>query len=267
MKKTTTLTFLIACVTAVQLLAQCRLVRVESSDTSETHYLSYDKLGRLSAYAIHVLSEGKTNKYAYRFAYNDRDKVVSNHVSYNDTIFNIRNYIYEGDVMKRIYFITPKDSVLETGEVFYNERGQVTHFFSKKTSGDTFSVRYQYAPEGWLKQLTQQSNKPENSFTLDHKWDANQSIMDDVARIFFAGYAISPMNNIVLSIEPLSVKGNLKGMTRYKPTKEGKLEKDFDSEIFDLKANAEGLWIENKYRDTFENKVFTYRGFYEGCKN
>jgi hypothetical protein len=252
---------------ANSLFAQCRLVRIEMSDTSSTDYLSYDKLGRLAAYKSEFFAAGKINAYHHHFFYNEKDQLVSNQIWYNDTIVAIRNYRYDGDVMKGVYIITPKDSVLETGQLFYNERGQVNRFFSKKTNGDTFSVRYQYAPEGWLQKVTQQSNLPESCFIIENQWDANERIKDEPSFIFFAGYAISPMSRAVMPVEPLSVKGNLKSRAQYRINKENKVEKMDENEVFDLKANQEGLWIENKWRDVLQNTVVTCRAIYEGCKN
>jgi hypothetical protein len=40
-----------------------------------------------------------------------------------------------------------------------------------------------------------------------------------------------------------------------------------EDEVFDIKANAEGLWTENKWRNMMDNKVITAYAFYEGCKN
>jgi hypothetical protein len=267
MKKTNIFIALICLLATLQLSAQCRLVRTELSDTSETQYYYYDKMGRLSSVKYEGFYEAKPFKTVLNFAYNNKDKVVSAEVFYDDTLFNVKNYLYEGDVMKQVFFISPQDSVLETGQLFYNPQGQLSHFFSKKTNGDTFSIHYEYAPEGWMKRATQKSNKLGSSFIKEIDWDVNQRIKDEPSNVFFAGYAISPMNYAVMPIEPLSVKGSLKSLTHYNIDKEGKPIKSYGGEVFDIKGNAEGLWTENKFRNMMTNKVITAYAVYEGCKN
>jgi YD repeat-containing protein len=260
-------TFWAVLITAFQLSAQCRLVRVESSDTSTTYRYYYDKLGRLSSSINEGIYQKETYKMQHHFAYNDKGKVVSVQAFYKDTLSNVKNYIYEGDKIKQVFFIDPKDTILERGQLFYNQQGQLSHYFCKKTNGDTISTQYEYAPKGWLKKVSQQSSKRENSFIWELNWDPNQDIIDEPSRIFFAGYPINPMAYMVYPIESLSIKGAWKSSVFYTINKEGKPLKDYDDEESDVKSNAEGLWIENKYRNSSDNKIITLRAFYEGCKN
>jgi YD repeat-containing protein len=261
-----TITALLALVMTVQLLAQCRLVRTENTDSSEVNYYFYDKQGRLSAEKNIVITDGKRQQSDVLYAYNSHDKLMTIQCYTNDTITLIRNLIYEKDVLTRIVTAYPTDTALAIGRFFYNEKGQMIRYFGKSSKGDTLSITCEYAPEGYLKRDNLYFSGTKTHYMTEHIWDSEQKIMDDPSRIFFAGYPLIPSSSIV-PIPPLSVKGNPKGYIQYNMDKEGKFVKTSEGEVFDIKANAEGLWIENKYRIKGDPTVYTYRAFYEGCKN
>jgi hypothetical protein len=264
-KKTTYLAFIIF-LTALQLSAQCRLVRVDFSDTSNTIYYSYDTEGRLSMLKENGVYKGTIYRSEFHYAYNEKGKLLTIRRLDNDTLSLIRDLIYDNDIVKQIYTAYPLDTMTTIGFLTYNEKGQVIRYYGKSSKGDTLTFSYEYAPEGWLKRYTHLHTQIESCGRVDIRWDANQKIADDPMRLFFAG---CPINNYwYIPVEPLSVKGNAKGYTRYSMDKDGHfVTKVEEGEVFDIKANAEGLWTENKFRNMMENKVITAYAFYEGCKN
>lgn len=261
----TTFSILIALLTAVQLSAQCRLVRMETSDTSSTRFYYYDKQGRLSSEKGFKTISGKKLKSDIRYAYNDKNKLAAIQDFQNDTLSIIRNLIYDNDVIKQVWTIWADDTTVSIGQFYYNEKGQVVRLVDKTKNRDTFSVNYEYAPEGWLKSYIYLSSYPDNNGKEEIYWNADQKIINP-NRVFFPGYPFMP-NNGYAPIEPLSVKGNWKSRIQYKLDKEGKFIKGDEHEVFDVKGNAEGLWTEDKHRIIGKDKIVTYRGFYEGCKN
>ena len=125
---------------------------------------------------------------------------------------------------------------------------------------------YGYAPEGYLKRHTRLSNDKYGGEVLEMAWDL-ASIPIDPERTFFADSPLDLLSDWTIPTVPLSVKGNLKGRTTYKIEKDGKLTKQYSEELFDNKANASGYLVENKYKTSPDNKVVTFRAFFEGCKN
>jgi hypothetical protein len=268
MKMKITITALLALVMTVQLMAQCRLVRTESADSSEKSYYFYDKEGRLSSEKMMVVMDGKQRKSEFQYAYNAQNQLVTIHAYTDDTLIRLRNLIYVNNVPTQLISTYPTDTAMGLGTFFYNEKGQVVRYFEKSSKGtDSRSISYEYAPEGWFKRgIINANGGLYTSLMIEHIWDSEQKIMDEPSRIFFAGYPLTP-SSWIFPIEPLSVKGNVKGYIQYNMDKEGKFVKTSEGEVFDIKANAEGLWIENKYRIKGDPTVYTYRAFYEGCKN
>jgi YD repeat-containing protein len=263
-----TITAFMALAMTVQLLAQCRLVRTENADSSEMSYFFYDKQGRLSAEQMITIMNGKRSKSEAQYAYNAQNQLVTIHAYTDDTLIRLRNLIYVNNVPTQMISTYPVDTSMGLGTFFYNEKGQVVRYFEKSSKGnDSRSISYEYAPEGWLKRgIINANGGLYTSWMIEHIWDSEQKIIDEPSRIFFAGYPLIP-SSWIFPIEPLSVKGNAKGYIQYNMDKEGKFVKTSEGEVFDIKANAEGLWIENKYRVKGDPTVYTYRAFYEGCKN
>jgi hypothetical protein len=263
-----TLTALMALVMTIQLLAQCRLVRTEISDSSEMSYYFYDKQGRLSAEKMLIIINGKRNKSEFQYAYNAQNQLVTVIAYQNDTLIRLRNLIYVNNVPTQLISTYPVDTSMGIGTFFYNEKGQVVRYFEKSSKGnDSRSISYEYAPEGWLKRgISNATGESYTSLMIERIWDSEQKIIDDPSRIFFAGYPLIS-SNFILPIDPLSVKGNPKFYIHYDKDKEGKFVKTMEGEVFDIKANSEGLWIENKFRSKGDSTVYTYHAFYEGCKN
>jgi hypothetical protein len=236
-------------------------VRIETSDTSRTTHYAYDKQGRIAIEKT-IYKEGDT--WELRFFYDNKDKLISLRKVKNDTIVVIEEYVYKNNVLTQSFGVLPTDTlpVVGTGFFEYNPKGQLIHYAIKQTDGFTLSNSYEYAPEGWLKRWTCRTSKDWNTVT-DMIWDAHQTIIDEPYRLFFKDFPV--MNWRV--IDPLSVKGNWKGSIQYKIESDGKLTKVEEDEVFDIKADAQGLWTENKYRNSSNNKVVTCWAVYEGCKN
>ena len=267
--KTTGFAFMLF-LTAVQLSAQCRLVRVEAADSSETTSYFYDKQGKLSAEKLVAVMNGKRSTSYFEYAYNAQNQLLTIYAYQNDTLIRLRNLIYVNNVPTRLISTYPADTSMGLGTFFYNDAGQVVRYFEKSSKGgDSRSISYEYAPEGWLKRAIISANGvtyAQSQLIIERTWDVDKKIMDEPARVFFAGYPLIP-SSWILPIEPLSVKGNVKGIIQYDKDKTGQFAPTLEGEVFDVKANAEGLWTENKWRLKGNNTVFTYRAFYEGCKN
>ena len=80
----THLTVLILLLASLQTMAQCRLVRVESSDSIDTRYYSYDKLGRLISYKQDYTYENQKTVTDLHYAYDSDGKVTSMTETVND---------------------------------------------------------------------------------------------------------------------------------------------------------------------------------------
>jgi hypothetical protein len=268
MKKKTTYLAFVAFLTAFQLSAQCRLVRTESADSSEKSYYFYDKQGRLSTEKSIIVIDGKRSQSDFTYAYNAQNQLVTIYAYQNDTLIRLRNLIYVNNVPTQLISTYPADTSMGIGTFFYNERGQVIRYFEKSSKGsNNRTISHEYAPEGWLKRTTIiSSGTVYSQLMVEKTWDTNEKTIDDPNRLFFGGYPLIP-NSFIIPPEPLSVKGNAKSYIQYDMDKEGKFVKTTEGEVFDIKANTEGLWIENKYRIKGDPMVYTYRAFYEGCKN
>jgi hypothetical protein len=264
----TSLSLLITFFIAIQLSAQCRIARIETSDSSNYCYFSYDKQGRIAIDKTIYKENGKNTIQETQFTYNTNDKVASVQMTINDTLFLLQNWVYQKDKLTDIFATKPQDSTFSHIKIYYNKKGQAIRHFIRRNNGDTISSTYEYAPQGWVKRRIQTSNLPQYNHIIESGWDENQPIVDEPYRTFFAGYAFQPGYGSKSPVEPLSVKGNVTKWTLYKRDKDGKLTKESEGETFDVKANQQGLWIENKFRGTWtKNAVITYRAFYEGCKN
>lgn len=266
----THLTVLMLLLANLQAMAQCRLVREESSDTSYTAYYTYDKWGKLISHKKVETYENKTTKSEFQYAYDSDGKVISLQQRNNDTLVRLRHFIYEKGIMTKFYSIVLEDTLkLYVVQLYYNDRQQLIHTFSKASKNDTMSIDFEYAPEGWLKRRKQQGNT--GSYISEISWNNDEKIIDDPGRILFAGYPTRLLSPYQTPTEPLSIKGNAKGWTHYTIDKDGKETKTYQGEVFDVRANAEGLWLSSKYKnyDFTKNKetITTYRAFYEGCKN
>jgi hypothetical protein len=264
------LTFFLLFFAAVQMVAQCRLVRYEASDSSETIFYFYDKQGKLSVEKRIFNRDGNRSKSDFQYAYNAQNQLVTVLAYQNDTLIRLRNLIYVNNVPTQLISTYPADTSMGIGTFSYNEKGQVVRYFEKSSKGgDSRTISYEYAPEGWLKRGISTSIGAvyaESQWTVEPIWDADKKILDEPSRVFFAGYPLVP-NSWILPIEPLSVKGDAKGIIQYEMDKTGKFVKSFEGEVFDVKANAEGLWTENKFQVKGEKTVLTCRAYYEGCKN
>ncbi len=267
----THLTVLMLLLANLQAMAQCRLVRVESSDTSYTGYYTYDKWGKLISYKNVQTYENKTTKSEFQYAYDSDGKVISLQQRNNDTLLRLRHFIYEKGIMTKFYSIVLEDTLkLYVVQLFYNDKQQLIHLFSKASKNDTMSIDFEYAPEGWLKRRKQQGNTGV-VYISETSWNSDEKITDEPERILFAGYPIQLLSPYPTPTEPLSIKGNAKGLTNYIIDKDGKETKTYQGEVFDVRANAQGLWLSNKVKgyDFTKNKetITTSRAFYEGCKN
>jgi hypothetical protein len=270
MKKKTTLSTLIIVFATIQMLAQCRLVRYEAADSSETIFYFYDKQGRLSSEKQMSTQNGKSKKSDFKYAYNAQNQLITVLAYQNDTLIRLRNLIYVNNVPTQLISTYPADTSMGLGTFFYNDKGQVVRYFEKSSKGgDSRSISYEYAPEGWFKRgisISSGVTYAQSQWMVETIWDADKKILDEPSRIFFAGYPLVP-NSWILPIDPLSVKGDGRGIIQYEMDKTGKFVKSFEGEVFDVKANAEGLWTENKFQVKGEKTVLTCRAFYEGCKN
>lgn len=214
-----TLLVFIALVTTVQLLAQCRLVRYEAADSSETTFYFYDKQGKLSAEKLVAVMNGKRSQSDFQYAYNAQNQLVTIHIYQDDTLITLRNLIYVNNVPTQLISTYPADTSMGLGTFFYNDKGQVVRYFEKSSKGgDSRSISYEYAPEGWLKRGISTSSGTvyaQSQWMVETIWDADKKIMDEPSRVFFAGYPLIP-SSWILPIAPLSVKGNIKGIIQYK---------------------------------------------------
>lgn len=244
------------------LLAQCRIVRIETSDSTVTHY-TYNQQGKVSAEKF--ISPERTEE--SRFQY-DNNKLIGFQYWVNDTLVRTFQFVFTQNLLSHTFTTKGKANMpLEfSTQYYYNQKGQAIRCVRKIMDGDSIVNTYEYAPEGWVKRWTSISTDPNNSFRLDRYWDDNQKIVDDPMRLFFEGFPTTP-GRYPLPIEPLSVKGNWKKSIWYKMDKDGNFIKDMEEEIFDVKANKRGLWTGNKYRNSDDNKVVTHEAFYEGCKD
>ena len=266
----THLTVLMLLVASLQTMAQCRLVRVESSDSSSTKYYSYDKLGRLISYKNIYTLENQTTESKFQYAYDNNGKVISVQQSINDKLSRLTHFIYDNGIMIKLYSIEMRDTpLLQVGNLNYNDKQQLIHSFTRKSTNDTASFNYEYASEGWLKRMTVHWRT--GGFISEYSWNSEEKINDDPERIFFAGYPLRLLSPIIMPTASLSIKGNARGSTLYTIDKDGKETKTHQGEVFDVRANAEGLWLSNKYKDYdfADNKetITTIRAVYEGCKN
>ena len=266
MKKKTIITLLIMCFSTIYVIAQCRVVRGESTDSLKFFYYGYDQTGKLASYISKFTENGAFYKYERQFAYGSSGKCVQIQSFFNDTLSTIESFIYKNELIVEKVYLNLKDTMTTIGTLFYNDKRQATHYVAKKSNGDTVYMRFDYAPEGYLKRHTRLSDDKYGGEVLEMAWDL-ASIPIDPERTFFADSPLDLLSDWTIPTVPLSVKGNLKGRTTYKIEKDGKLTKQYSEELFDNKANASGYLVENKYKTSPDNKVVTFRAFFEGCKN
>ena len=99
MKKKTILTLLIAYFTTIYIIAQCRIVRAESTDSLMFFYYGYDQTGKLAAYTSKSTENGASYKYERQFAYSSNGKCVQIQSFFNDTLSTIESFIYQNDLI------------------------------------------------------------------------------------------------------------------------------------------------------------------------
>ena len=267
MKKKTTLTLLIACFTTVYMVAQCRLVRAESMDSLKKFYYNYDKLGRFTSFLDVETEAGVTTKYEIQYAYNAAGKIVQRQTFSDDTLLSVWSVTYKKDWVDQSIYTNVKTGSSTIGSFFYDEnKQQLTHFRAKTSNGDTIFSRFEYAPEGWLKRHTQLSNDTLLNFVVELTWDSNAKSIDPERAIMYGQILNFLAPNHVPNESP-SVKGMFKGRSFYKMDKNGQRALIYSDELFDFKTNASGYLYENKYKNSFDNKVVVFRSFFEGCKN
>ena len=265
MKKTNIFFVLISLLTAIQLSAQCRLVRIITNDSTYTGEYFYDNQARLSSMKQRKVYDGKVYQSATAFAYNDQGKVVEAHHLLNDTLFGTRHFIYNNDRLVQVVDVYLADSTVLIGTFSYNDKGQLSQLYRKSNKGDTILTTYKWADEGWLKRYEERSSyKHIESLAIETEWDTNNMIKDP-ERLFFEGQAIEFQQLYLIAHTPASVKGNIKSQKYYTLNKSGQFELTSTGKLFDFKANASGYLIENKYEA--DNHVQTFIGYYEGCKN
>lgn len=265
MKKKITLTTLILLFIAIQIRAQCRLVRSISTDSTFVAEYFYDKQERLSSMKQRNVYEGKVYQSATAFTYNDKGKVVEGHHVLNDTLFGTRHFTYNNDRLVQLVDVYLVDSTVLIGTFSYNDKGQLSQLYRKSNKGDTVLTTYKWADEGWLKRYEDRSSyKNIENMAIETEWDANSTIKDP-ERLFFEGQEIEFQQLYLIAHTPSSVKGNVKSQKYYTLNKSGQFELTSTGKFFDFKANASGYLSENKYEA--DNHVHTFMSHYEGCKN
>jgi hypothetical protein len=265
MKKKTTLLLFIACVTAVQLWAQCRIVRITNTDSTYVVEYFYDKQERFSSMKQRNIYAGKVYQSVTAFAYNDKGKVVDAHHVLNDTLFGTRHFTYENDRLVQLIDVYLADSMVLIGSFSYNNKGQLNQLYRKSNKGDTILTTYKWADEGWLKRYEDRSSyKYVENMAVEFEWDANNTIKDP-DRLFFEGQTIEFQQLYLIAHTPASVKGNIKSQKYYTLNKSGQFELSSTGKLFDFKANTSNYLVGNKYEA--DNHVQTFMSYYEGCKN